>query len=99
MVVGCKDGFGLNTGEDCESWSHMCSSWYLPMLQLRGVLNADKHSLLYCTGLAVDFLMHNVKLVRIQWMSCCSTMEVYWGGGFLMFLNPFSQRPARLPYV
>ena len=23
-------------GDDCNSWSHMCGSWYLPMLQLRG---------------------------------------------------------------
>ena len=36
MVVGCYVGFGLNTGEDCKSWSHMCGSWYLPMLQFEG---------------------------------------------------------------
>ena len=32
QVVGCYVGFGWNTGEDCRSWSHICSSWYLPML-------------------------------------------------------------------
>ena len=36
QVVGCYVGFGWNTGEDCRSWSHICGSWYLPMLQLRG---------------------------------------------------------------
>ena len=36
VVVCCYVGFGWNTGDDCSSWSHMCGSWYLPMLQLRG---------------------------------------------------------------
>ena len=60
MVVGCYVGLGLNTEEDCKSWSHMCGSWYLPMLWLRGVLDTDKHSFLYSPGLVVDFPVHNV---------------------------------------
>ena len=35
-MVGCYVGFGWNTGGDCRSWSHICGSWYLPMLQIEG---------------------------------------------------------------
>ena len=69
----------------------MSGSWYLPRLQLRGVLNTDEHCFLYSSGLAVDFLVHDIELIGIQWMSCCSAVKVYWGGGFLMFLDPVSQ--------
>ena len=41
----------------------------------------DKHGFLYSPGLTVDFFMHDVEVGRVQRMSCCSTMEVYWGGG------------------
>ena len=43
------------------------------------------------SGLAVDFLMHDIELIGIQWMSCCSAVKVYWGGGFQMLLDPVSQ--------
>ena len=59
----------------------MWGSWYLPRLQLRGVLDTDEHGFFYSSGLAVNFLVHDVELVGVQWMSCCSTMEVYRGGG------------------
>ena len=46
----------------------------------KGVLNTNEHGFLYCPGLAMDFLVHNVKLIRIQWVSCCGTVYMYWGG-------------------
>ena len=88
QVVGCYVGFGWNTGEDCRSWSHICGSWYLPMLQLRGVLYIDKHGFLYSPGLIVDFFMHDVEVSRVQRMSCCGAVEVYRGGGLKVFLDP-----------
>ena len=33
----------------------------------RGVLNKNEHCFLYSPGLAMDFLVHNVKLIRVQW--------------------------------
>ena len=48
----------------------------------RGILYMYEHGFLYCPGLAVDLLVHNVKLVRVQWMSCSGTMLMYCGGGF-----------------
>ena len=51
----------------------------------------DEHCFLYSSGLAVDFLMHDIELIGIQWMSCCSALKVYWGGGFQMLLDPVSQ--------
>ena len=48
----------------------------------RGVLYMYEHGFLNCPGLAVDLLVHNVKLVRVQWMSCSGTMLMYWGWGF-----------------
>ena len=80
-MVGCYVGFGWNTGEDCRRWSHICCNWYLPMLRLRGVLYMDKHGFLYGPGLIVYFFMHDVEFSRVQRMSCCGTVEVYWGGG------------------
>ena len=53
----------------CKSWSHICSSWYLPKFLLRGVLDADKHGFLYGPRLTVHFFMHNIKLVGVQGMS------------------------------
>ena len=48
----------------------MCGSWYLPMLQLRGVLYTYEHCLLDGPGLALDFLVYDIELIGIQWMSC-----------------------------
>ena len=48
----------------------------------RGVLYTYEHGFLDCPGLAVDFLVHNVKLIRVQWMSCSGTVLMYWGWGF-----------------
>ena len=48
----------------------------------RGILYMYEHGFLDCPGLAVDFFVHNVKLVRVQWMSCSGTMLMYWGWGF-----------------
>ena len=48
-------------------------------------------------GLHVNILMYNTELVRVHWMSCGSTVEVYGGGGFEMFFNSFPQGSARLP--
>ena len=42
----------------------------------------DKHCFLDSSGLAVDFLMHDVELVGIQQVSCCGTVQVDGGGGF-----------------
>ena len=53
----------------------------------RGVLYSDEHSLLYGPGMAVDFLVHYVKLAGVHGVSCGGTVEVYGGGGFKMFLN------------
>ena len=93
--VGCCVGLHWNVGEACRSWSHMCSSWYLPRFLLSGrVMNMDKHSFLDCPGLAVYFLVNNVKLVGVHWVSGGSTVEVYGGGGLEMFLNPV---PRELP--
>ena len=36
VVVGCYVGLGWNVGDACKSWSHICSSWYLPRFLLRG---------------------------------------------------------------
>ena len=41
----------------------------------------DKHGFLYGPRLTVHLLMHNVKLVGVQGMSCSSTVKVYGGGG------------------
>ena len=48
----------------------------------RGVLYTYEHGFLDCPGLAVDFLVHNVKLIRVQWMSCSGSVLMYWGMGF-----------------
>ena len=48
----------------------MCGSWYLPMLQLRGVMYTYEHCLLDSPGLALDFLVYDIKLIRIQWVPC-----------------------------
>ena len=36
VVVGCCVGLHWNIGDACKSWSHICSSWYLPKFLLRG---------------------------------------------------------------
>ena len=54
---------------------------------LVGVLYTDEHSLLDGPGMAVDFLVHYVKLVGVQGVSCGGTVEMYGGGGFEMFLD------------
>ena len=66
---------------------------------MRGVLNADKHGFLNGPGLAVYFLVDNVKLVGVHGVSCGGAVNMYGGGGLEMFLNPFSQGPARFPNV
>ena len=43
-------------------------------------MDTNEHGFLYSSGLTVNFFMHNVELVRVQWMSCSSTVEVYGGG-------------------
>ena len=53
----------------------------------RGVLYMDEHSLLDGPGMAVDFLVHYVELIGVHGVSCGGTVEVYWEGGFEMFLN------------
>ena len=81
VVVGCCVGLSWNVGDACKSWSHICGSWYLPKFLLRGVLNTDKHGFLYGPRLTVHLLMHNIKLVGVQGMSCSSAVKVYGGGG------------------
>ena len=66
---------------------------------MRGVLNTDKHSFLNGPGLAVYFLVNNVKLVGVHGMSCGGAVEMYGGGDLEMFFNPFPQGPARFPNV
>ena len=34
--VGCGVGLCWNVGEACRSWSHICSSWYLPRFLFKG---------------------------------------------------------------
>ena len=49
----------------------MCGSWYLPMLRLRGgVLYTYEHCFLDSPGLALDLLVYDIKLIRIQRVSC-----------------------------
>ena len=55
-----------------------------------GVLHADEHSLLDGPGMAVDFLVHYVKLVWVHRVSCGGAVVVYGGGGFEVFSDPFS---------
>ena len=59
----------------------------------------DKHGFLNGPGLAVYLLISNVELVGVHGVSCGGDVEMYGGGGFEMFLNPFPQGPARLPNV
>ena len=47
----------------------------------------DEHSLLDCPGMAVDFFVHYVELVRVHGVSYGGTVEMYRGGGFEMFLD------------
>ena len=54
----------------------------------RGVLYTDEHSLLDGPGMAVDFLVHYVKLVGVHGVSYGGTVEVYRGGGFEIFFDP-----------
>ena len=64
-----------------------------------GVLHADEHGLLDGPGMAVNFLVHYAELVGLHGMSCGSAVVVYGGGGFEVFLYPFTQRSAWLFYV
>ena len=57
----------------------------------------DKHGFLHGPGLGVYLLMNSVKLVGVHGVSCCGAVEMYGGGDFKMFLNPFPQGPARFP--
>ena len=59
----------------------------------------DKHGFLNGPGLAVYLLVNNVKLVGVHGVSYGGAVEMYGGGGFEMFLNPFPQGPARFPNV
>ena len=75
--VACGVGLHWNIGEACRSWSHICSSWYLPRFLFRGVLNVYKHSFLDSPGLAVYFLGNNVKLTEVHGVSCGGVVEMY----------------------
>ena len=66
---------------------------------LRGVLHTDEHCFLDGPRLHVNFLMYNVELVGVHWMSCGGAVEVYGGGDFKMFFNPFPQGSAIFPNV
>ena len=59
-----------------------------------GVLHADEHGLLDGPGKAVTFLVHYVELVGVHGMSCGVAVVVYGGGGFEVFLYPFTQKSA-----
>ena len=76
-IVGCCVGLHWNVGDACRSWSHMCSSWYLPRFLLRGVLDADKHGFLNSPGLAVYFFVDNAELVGIHGVSCGGAVKMY----------------------
>ena len=58
-----------------------------------GVLHA-RHGFLDGPGMAVNFLVHYVELVGVNGMSCGGAVVEYGGGGFEVFLNPFTQRSA-----
>ena len=80
-LVGWLVGLHWRVGDAWSRWSHMCRSWSFPRNLFRGVLYMDQHSLLDGPGMAVDFLVHYVELVRVHGVSCGCTVEVYRGGG------------------
>ena len=51
------------------------------------VLYTDEHGFLDGPGMAVDLLVHYVKLLGVHGVSCGGTVVVYGGGGFEMFFN------------
>ena len=59
----------------------------------------DEHGFLNGPGLAVNFLVDNVKLVRVHGVSCGGAVKMYGRGGLEMFLNPFPQGPAKFTNV
>ena len=71
----------------------------MPRFLLRGVLDADEHGFLNSPGLPVYFFVDNAELVGIYGVSCGSAVKMHGGGGLEMFLNPFTQGPARFPYI
>ena len=55
-----------------------------------GVLHADEHGFFDGPGMTVDLFMYYVELVWVHWMSFSGAVVVYGGGGFEVFLNPFT---------
>ena len=51
-----------------------------PGFCLGGILYADKHGFLNSPGLAVYFLVYNVKLVGVHGVSCGGAVKMYGGG-------------------
>ena len=55
-----------------------------------GVLHTDEHGLFDGPGMAVDFLVYYVELVWVHGMSYSGAVVLHGGGGFEVFLNPFT---------
>ena len=63
--------------------------WQLVLTQVpveSGVLHTDQHG----PGMTVDLFMYYVELVLVHWMYCSGAVVVYVGGGFDVFLDPFT---------
>ena len=67
--------------------------WQLLFTQVpveSGVLHADEHGFFDGPGMTADLFMYYVELVCVHWMSCSGAVVVYGGGGFEVFLSPFT---------
>ena len=59
----------------------------------------DKHGLLDVPGRTLCFPMYDVKTLWAEWMACYTVVLMNGRWSLEMFLDPFSQCPARFPYI
>ena len=77
-------------GVSCSIPSQLCGSWYLPRFLLRGVIEADKHGLLYGPGDALGLPIYYGEAVKFDGMPCCVSMIINGEGALRcsLYLSP-----------
>ena len=59
----------------------------------------NEHGLLDISGSTLCFPVYDVEAHWTEWVSFCTTMLANGRWSLKMFLDPFSQCPARFPYI
>ena len=96
--AGRLESSSCNIGDACSILSQMYGSWYFPRFLFR-VRSLIHMNIFDGPGMTMYFLVYNVEVVWVQWMTCGWAVVKDWGRGLEIFFNPFPQCPAWFPYI